>query len=80
MWVLYSPSINITIRDTGLADGAAKTGRVRDDGGAVVISRRDGSARGRDASLPSSLVGVLGPAEAGRALVSFFYERGGWRL
>ena len=28
--------------------------RVRDDGGAVVISRRDGSARGRDASLPSS--------------------------
>jgi len=48
------PPIDITVRDTGLAAGTAQTVRVRDDSGAVVISRRDGSARGRDASLPSS--------------------------
>jgi hypothetical protein len=33
---------------------------IREGGGAVAISRRDGSARGRDDSLPSSRVRVLG--------------------
>ena len=57
------------MRDAGLAAGTAQTVRVRDDGGAVVISRRDGSARGGDASLPSTSSrvrgGVLGPRPSG---------------
>ena len=65
LMIVALPSIKITIRDARLAAGTAMTVRVRDDGGADDIPRRDGNVRGHDALLPSSHGRILGPRPRG---------------